>query len=156
GLERIDEVLFAQLRQGEAFGGPVDARGVALGAEGPDRTIGVAVALESFEDLLGVMEHGRRRVEHQRAIGLELERLPAVIDRITDVRHMIGEVLAEAVVLLDVLADQLGLRLEILQNGEVSHWNSFLIVMSDTVRVVHRSGARRTGVMDSSPLQWGM
>src|SRR5699024_10102604 len=85
----------------------------------------------------------------------DLVRLPAVIDRITDVSHMIGEVLAEAGVLLDVLADQLGLRLEILQNGEVSHWNSFLIVMSDTVRVVHRTGARRTGVMDSSPLQWG-
>src|SRR5699024_9906507 len=60
GLERVDEVLYAQLRQGEAFGGPVDARGVALGAEGPDRTIGVSVALEPFEDLLGVMEHGRR------------------------------------------------------------------------------------------------
>src|SRR5690625_3992814 len=69
---------------------------------------------------------------------------------------MIGEVLAEAGILLDVLADQLGLRLEILQNGEVSHWNSFLIVMSDTARVVHHPGARRTGVMASSPLKSGM
>src|SRR5699024_9652751 len=135
-----------QLRQGGAFGGPVDARGAAPGAEGPARTIGGARALEPFEDLLGAMEHGRRRAEHQRAIGRDLGRLPAVIDRTTEVSHTTGEVPAEAGVLPDALADQLGLRLEILQNGEVSHWNSCLIVMSDTVRVVHRSGARRTGV----------
>ena len=155
-LERIDEVLLRQLRQREAFGRPIDARGIALGTEGPDRTIGVTVRLETLEDLLRVVQHSRRRIEHQRPVRLDLVRLPAVIDRVSDVRHMIGEVLAEAGILLDVLADQLGLRLEILQNGEVSHWNSFLIVMSDTVRVVHHPGARRTGVMASSPLKSGM
>ena len=64
---------------------------------------------------------------------------------------MVGEVLAEAGILLDVLAHQLGLRLEVLKNGEICHEKlSISFVMSDTFRVVHHPGARRTGVMSST------
>ena len=56
--------------QGQAAGGLVQPGGVGLGAEGPDRAVGVAVGLQALEDLLAVVQHGGGRVQGDRAVGL--------------------------------------------------------------------------------------
>ena len=54
------------------------------------------VCLEPFEDLLGVVEHGRGGVERERAVGMERAVVPSAVRRPGRRDHVVGEVLSEA------------------------------------------------------------
>ena len=57
-----------QFRDGQPVGRRTQPGRVGLGPERHDRTVGPAVGLEPFEDLLRVVQHDRRRVQFDRAV----------------------------------------------------------------------------------------
>ncbi len=107
-LERADEVLVGELRQGQAAGAAPEALGVLLGAEGPDGAVGMPVGLDALEDLLGVVQHGGGGVQGQGAVGTHLAAVPAGVQGPAHMGHVVGEVLAETGVGEDLLADGVG------------------------------------------------
>ena len=94
--QRLGELGHRQLRQGQARGGTLQARAVGVGAEGPDRAVGMPVGLDAFEDFLAVMQHRRGRIQRQRAVGAHLRVVPAIRLVPLDGDHVVGEMLAEA------------------------------------------------------------
>ena len=62
------------------------------------------VGFEAFEDLLGVVQDRRRRVEHQGAIGPYLGIVPALTCRPVNRDHVVGEVLTEPGIAVNFVA----------------------------------------------------
>ena len=58
GRHGAEEVVHGQLGQVQALGGVLETLGVRVRAEQPGGAVGVAVCLQTFEDLLGVVQHG--------------------------------------------------------------------------------------------------
>ena len=96
----FDEGLFGQLGQGEAPCGVREACSVLFGAEGPYGAVGVAVALDAFEDFLAVVEHGCCGVEDERAVGVNSCVVPGAAGLVVafpvDGDHVVAEVVTEA------------------------------------------------------------
>ena len=92
---RLDEEIRRELGQRQPVRGALHAHRVGLRTESPDRSVGMPVGFESFEDLLGVVENRRRRIEHQGTVGPHFGVVPAKVGRPVDRDHMVGEVFAE-------------------------------------------------------------
>src|SRR5699024_1604229 len=71
------------------------ALGVRLRPEGPHRAVGMAEGLQTLEDLLAVVQHGRRRGELQRPVRQHRGLAPPRLLGPAGVGHEVGEVGAE-------------------------------------------------------------
>ncbi len=94
--QRFDEQVHRQLRQRQALRRALQAPAVGVRAEGPDRTVGMAVGLDALEDLLAVVQHRGGRIQRQRAVGADLGIVPALLAVPFDGDHVVGEGVAEA------------------------------------------------------------
>ena len=96
----FDEQFCGQFGQGEAVCGACETFCVLFGAEGPYGAVGVAVALDAFEDFLAVVEHGCCGVEDERAVGVNSCVVPGaaglVVTLPVDGDHVVAEVVTEA------------------------------------------------------------
>ena len=96
----FDEGLCGQFGQGEAACGVREACRVLFGAEGPYGAVGVAVALDAFEDFLAVVEHGCCGVEDERAVGVNSCVVPGAAGLVVafpvDGDHVVAKVVTEA------------------------------------------------------------
>ena len=104
------KVLDRQLGHRQPAGGGLEALGVRLGPEGGDRAVGLAVGLETLEDLLRVVQDLGRRVERERRVRDELGVVPAAALGPLDGHHVVGEVAAEPGVGQDRLPLRVGQR----------------------------------------------
>ena len=98
-LDGAQERRLGQHRHRQALGGGLEAAGVLLGAEQGDAAVLETIGLEALENLLGVVQHGARRIEDERLARPELRVAPAALLRPADGRHVIGEDSAEAGIL---------------------------------------------------------
>ena len=96
----FDEGLFGQFGQGETVCRVRETCRVLLGAEGPYGAVGVAVALDAFEDFLTVVEDGCCGVENERAVGVNSCVVPGAAGLVVafpvDGDHVVAEVVAES------------------------------------------------------------
>src|SRR5262249_5149678 len=68
---------------------------VLLRAEEPDLAVAAAERLEPLEEPLAVVQDGGRRVERERAIGLDSRVVPALLLFEVHDEHVVGEELTE-------------------------------------------------------------
>ena len=99
-LDQLDHRFDMRLRidflHGHAFGRAVEARGVLPGSEEVHLAVRPAIGLGALEDFLGVVEHGRGRVEDEGLVGPDLGVVPARGGCPLLSEHAIREDLAEA------------------------------------------------------------
>ena len=69
---------------------------IGVGAEQVHAAVVALVGLEAFENLLRVVQHGRRRIEREIGAGFDPRVMPALGLVVADDRHVIGEDPAEA------------------------------------------------------------
>ena len=72
------------------MGRPAQPGGVGVRPERHDRTVGPAVRLEPFEDLLRVVQHDRRRVQLDGAVRQHRGVVPAPALGVVDRHHVVG------------------------------------------------------------------
>jgi hypothetical protein len=87
------------LRHRQPVSRGVEAAGIGVRAEQSHAAIFKGVGLQSFKNLLRIMEHGRRRIERERATRMDARIMPALPFGVTDRDHMICEGFAESGVL---------------------------------------------------------
>ena len=85
--------------------------GVPVGTESPDSAILVPIRLEALEDLLGIVQHGSRRVQSERPVGHDCRVVPAISGRPGGDCHVVGEVHAESRIGQNCVAFALAARL---------------------------------------------
>ena len=95
-LDRFDEHGLGHRRHRHALGRIPEAPGIGVGAEQVHAAIVALVGLEAFENLLGVVQDGRGRIEREIGAGFDARAVPALRLIVADDRHVIGENPAEA------------------------------------------------------------
>ena len=118
GRHGAEEVVHGQLGQVQALGGVLETLGVRVRAEQPGGAVGVAVCLQTFEDLLGVVQHGCARIQLQRRVRLDATVAPALALGPAHVGHVVGEDLTECRLVDELLALRVGCGIVVRQHGE--------------------------------------
>ena len=103
--QRLEAELRVDLRDAEATGREVHPLDVLLGAEEPHPPVRAAERLQPVEDRLGVVEHGRGRVQAERPVGLDPGIVPALLLLEVGDEHVVREDGAEP----ELLVPRLGL-----------------------------------------------
>src|SRR6266540_3171079 len=93
---RPDEQFLREFGHGQAPGAAPEPGRVRLWPERHDRPIYLPVCLESFENLLCVVQHRRGGIEGKLPVWLELGVMPAAVAAPADGDHVIGEDLPES------------------------------------------------------------
>ena len=78
----------------------------------------MAVCLQTFEDLLGVVQHGCARIQLQRRVRLDATVAPALTLGPAHVGHVVGEDLTECRLVDELLALRVGCGIVVRQHGE--------------------------------------
>ena len=95
-VDRFDEHGFGDRRHRHAIGRIVEAPRIGVGTEQVHAAVVALVGLEAFENFLGVVQHGRGRIEREIGAGFDPRVVPALGLVVADDRHVIGEDAAEA------------------------------------------------------------
>ena len=95
-VDRIQEGLLRQLRQGEPCGRSPEASGVGVRAEGGNPAVRLLECFQAFEHRLRVMEDRCARVHLQRCVAGQLKFAPAALLCPARPDHVLGEDPAEA------------------------------------------------------------
>ena len=115
---RADEIVDRQLRQVQTLGRVLEAFGVRIRAEHPDRAVGVLVGLQPFEDLLRIVQHRSARIELERRVRLDAAVVPPLALGPGDVGHVVREDLSERRLVDELLPLGVRGRVVVRQHGE--------------------------------------
>ena len=95
-LDGLHKVLHGDIGHTHTVSGVIAALGVAVRAEELNLAFCGTICLQTFEDLLGVVEHYRSRIHLEGLIGNDSGVMPAIVRIIVHDKHMVGKFLAEA------------------------------------------------------------
>ena len=99
-LHSLDVILHRDLGDAQTVGRILEALCVALRAEQLDGVIRSPVSLHALEDLLSIVEHDGSRIQLKGAVGDDAGIVPALALGVVHHKHMVGELLAKAQVVL--------------------------------------------------------
>lgn len=100
GLNSLDVVLHGDLGDAQTVGRILEALCVAVRAEQLHGVVSSAVSLHALKDLLSIVEHDGSRVQLKGAVGDDAGVVPAFALGVVHDEHMVGELLAEAQIVL--------------------------------------------------------
>ena len=95
-LDGLHKVFHGDIGHTHTVSGVVAALGVAVRAEELDLAFCGTICLQTFEDLLCIVEHHGSRVHLEGLIGDDSGVMPAVVRIVVHDEHMVGKFLAEA------------------------------------------------------------
>ena len=95
-LDGLHKVLHGDIGHTHTVSGVIAALGVAVRAEELNLAFCGTICLQTFEDLLGVVEHYRSRIHLEGLMGNDSGVMPAIVRIIVHDKHMVGKFLAEA------------------------------------------------------------
>ncbi len=90
-VDGLEKQVFRQFGHGKARSRRIETAGVLLRAEQGNAAVVAPIGLQTFENLLAVVQHRRGGIERDRLAGAQLRILPSAVPGPADRHHVVGE-----------------------------------------------------------------